>query len=193
MIDKWLGAGGSAPADHAANLGYGAGLRRYRFDKHRTKEASNTKPTLTRLTLVVSGARAATVGFNRFERIADGVFMTRDLVSEPANVIYPQSLAARAKGLTALGVSVEILTEARMRKLGMGALLGVGQGSARDSQMVVMRWNGAPKSAKRPPVGWGRFGGYQPTGRCLRRQSRARGLTSCWWPSSSASLPRRET
>ena len=152
LMDKWSNAASPAVADQAANLGYGARLRGYRFDKYRTKEDKDCKPTLTRLTLVVSGARAAAGNYNRLERIADGVFMTRDLVSEPANVIYPQSLAARAKGLTALGVSVEILTEARMRKLGMGALLGVGQGSARDSRMVVMRWNGAPKGAKRPPV-----------------------------------------
>ena len=152
MIDKWSGASAPAVADQAANLGYGARLRGYRFDKYRTKEASNKKPTLTRLTLVVSGARAAAAGFNRFEHIADGVFMTRDRVSEPANVIYPQSLAARAKSLTKLGVTVEVLTEARMAKLGMGALLGVGQGSARDSYMVVMRWIGAPKSSKKPPI-----------------------------------------
>ncbi|MCH7554644.1 MAG: leucyl aminopeptidase [Proteobacteria bacterium] len=152
MIDKWSGAAATTAADQAANLGYGARLRGYRFDKYRTKEKPDKKPTLARLTLVVSGARAAAVSFNRFDRIADGVFMTRDLVSEPANVIYPQSLAARAKSLTKLGVTVEVLTEARMAKLGMGALLGVGQGSDRDSYMVVMRWNGAPKSSKKPPI-----------------------------------------
>ena len=152
MIDKWSGAAAATAADQAANLGYGARLRGYRFDKYRTKEKPDKKPTLARLTLVVSSARAAAVSFNRYDRIADGIFMTRDLVSEPANVIYPQSLAARAKTLTKLGVAVEVLTEARMAKLGMGALLGVGQGSDRDSYMVVLRWNGAPKSSKKPPI-----------------------------------------
>ena len=152
MIDKWSGAAATTAADQAANLGYGARLRGYRFDKYRTKEKPDKKPTLARLTLVVSSARAAAVSFNRYDRIADGIFMTRDLVSEPANVIYPQSLAARAKTLTKLGVAVEVLTEARMAKLGMGALLGVGQGSDRDSYMVVLRWNGAPKSSKKPPI-----------------------------------------
>jgi leucyl aminopeptidase len=154
LMDKWSKATApkSREADQAANLGYGARLRSYRFDKYRTKETADKKPTLTRMTLVTGAARAATTGFKALDRIADGVFMTRDLVSEPANVIYPQSLAARAKSLTALGVSVEILSEARMRKLGMGALLAVGQGSARDSHMVVMRWKGAPKSSKKAPI-----------------------------------------
>ena len=151
LMDKWSDGAASA-ADQAANLAYGARLRGYRFDKYRTKETKDSKPTLNRLTLVVSGARTAATGYNRLERIADGVFMTRDLVSEPANVIYPESLAARAKTLTGLGVSVEVLTEARMRKLGMGALLAVGQGSVRESRMVVMRWNGAPRGSKKAPI-----------------------------------------
>ncbi len=152
LTDKWLGAAASTAADQTAGLGYGARLRSYRFDKYRTKESKDKKPTLARLTVVTSGARAAATRFKRLDCIADGVFMTRDLVSEPANVIYPQSLAARAKTLTSLGVTVEVLSEARMRKLGMGALLGVGQGSARDSHLVVMRWNGAPKGSKKTPV-----------------------------------------
>ena len=158
LMDTWSNAAApkagspKAAANQAAQLGFGARLRSYRFDKYRTKETADKKPTLARLNLVVSGAGAAATGYNQLDRIADGVFMTRDLVSEPANVIYPQSLAARAKTLTKLGVGVEVLTEARMRRLGMGALLGVGQGSARDSYMVVMRWNGAPKGSKKPPI-----------------------------------------
>ena len=152
LTEKWPGAAASAAAEQSAGLGYGARLRSYRFDKYRTKEAKSSKPTLTHLTVVTSSARAASAAFKRLDCIADGVFMTRDLVSEPANVIYPQSLAARAKTLTSLGVTVEVLSEARMRKLGMGALLGVGQGSARDSHLVVMRWNGAPKGSKKAPA-----------------------------------------
>ena len=152
VMEKWLDGAASASADRAANLAYGARLRGYRFDKYRTKETKDNKPTLERVTLVVSSARTAATAYNRLERIADGVFMTRDLVSEPANVIYPESLAARARTLTRLGVAVEVLTEARMRKLGMGALLAVGQGSARESRMVVMRWNGAPKGSKKAPI-----------------------------------------
>ena len=152
LMDKWSDGAASVAADQAADLAYGARLSGYRFDKYRTKEAKEKKPTLDRVTLVVSSARTAATVYNRLDRIADGVFMTRDLVSEPANVIYPESLAARAKTLTRLGVSVEVLTEARMRKLGMGALLAVGQGSVRDSRMVVMRWNGAPRGSKKAPI-----------------------------------------
>jgi len=71
------------------------------------------------------------------------VFFTRDLVSEPANILYPDSFAKQAKSLERLGVKVEVLGEAQMRRLGMGALLGVGQGSVRESKMVVMQWNGS--------------------------------------------------
>ena len=73
------------------------------------------------------------------------MFLTRDLVTEPPNVIYPETLAKRCKELTKLGLKVEVLGEARMRRLGMGALLGVGQGSARESKLVVMQWLGLPR------------------------------------------------
>ncbi|MCH9020442.1 MAG: leucyl aminopeptidase [Proteobacteria bacterium] len=141
-----------AATDFAANVAYGMRLRGYRFGKYRTKEKPKDKPTLDKLTVVVRRARTASAAFGELDRIADGVFFTRDLVSEPANVIYPESLARRARTLSKLGVKVEVLDVARMRKLGMGALLGVGQGSARGSRMVVMRWNGAPKGSKAPPV-----------------------------------------
>jgi leucyl aminopeptidase len=79
------------------------------------------------------------------------VFLTRDLVSEPANVIYPKSLVARAKALEKLGVKVSALGVAQMKKLGMGALIGVGQGSERESQLLVMEWTGAPKARNKKP------------------------------------------
>ncbi len=142
-------AGSSA---HAANLAFGARLRAYRFDKYRTKEKAESKPTLGRITVVAAHPREAQKTFDRLDKIADGVFFTRDLVSEPANVIYPESLAQQARMLSRLGVDVEVMTEARMAKLGMGALLGVGQGSDRESRLVVMRWNGAPKRSKAAPI-----------------------------------------
>ncbi|HEY1875940.1 MAG TPA: leucyl aminopeptidase [Rhizomicrobium sp.] len=81
--------------------------------------------------------------------VADGIFLARDLVNEPPNMLYPAEFARRAKSqLSRLGVKIEILGEAEMKKLGFGALLGVGQGSARESQLVVMQWNGGKKSAK---------------------------------------------
>jgi leucyl aminopeptidase len=81
------------------------------------------------------------------------VFFTRDLVSEPANVLFPESFAERIRErLTPLGVEVEILGESKLAKLGMGALLGVGQGSERETQLVVMQYSGAPKVKNRKPV-----------------------------------------
>ena len=133
------------PADMAAEMAYGAKLRSYRFDKYRTKEKPDAKPSLKTLKFQCANAVKARATYTHNEKVADGVFLTRDLVSEPPNVLFPDALAKRAKELTGLGVKVEILSEAQMKKLGMGALLGVGQGSVRESRMVVMQWNGAAK------------------------------------------------
>jgi leucyl aminopeptidase len=127
----------------AAEMAFGARLASYRFDRYKTKEKKDQKPTLKKLGFGVTGAAAAKKAWTRLDRIADGVFLTRDLVNEPANVIYPETLAERCKTLTDLGVEVEILDERQMLKLGMGALLGVSQGSARPPRMIVMKWNGA--------------------------------------------------
>ncbi|MFZ5791117.1 MAG: leucyl aminopeptidase [Pseudomonadota bacterium] len=141
-----------SPAEMAAHLAYGARLRSYRFDKYRTKEKPDQKPSLKKLTVMVEDPGAAKKLYEPLDRIADGIFFTRDLVSEPANVIHPESLAEEAKALEELGVKVEVLGEKEMKKLGMNALLGVGQGSARESQLVVMQWKGLPESRKKPPV-----------------------------------------
>ncbi|MSP67461.1 MAG: leucyl aminopeptidase [Alphaproteobacteria bacterium] len=132
----------------AANLAYGARLRRYRFAKYRTKEKNNDQPTLAALTLMLDDPKRAEQAYRPLAAVAEGVFLTRDLVSEPANVLYPATLAERARALLRLGVKVEVLGERRLEALGMGALLGVGQGSERESQVVVMRWNGGPARAK---------------------------------------------
>jgi leucyl aminopeptidase len=137
-------------AELAANIAYGAQLRSYRFDKYKTKEKPEQKPSLKKLTIGTAEAHAAKKAYDPLEKIAEGVFLTRDLVSEPANVIYPESLAQQAKTLSEVGVEVKVLGEAEMKKLGMGALLGVGQGSERESKLVVMRWNGAADAKARP-------------------------------------------
>ena len=139
-------------AETAARIGYGAKLRSYRFDKYRTKEKPEKKPSLKRARLLTADAKAAEALYDRFDKIAESVFFTRDIVAEPANVIHPESLAEECKRLRKLGVEVELFGERAMKKLGMGSLLGVGQGSARESHMVVMRWNGAPRGSKEAPV-----------------------------------------
>src|SRR6185369_7354305 len=90
--------------------------------------------------------------FASYDRVADAIYVTRDLVSEPPNVIYPESLADRCKRLSAFGVKVEVFDEKQMAKLGMGALLGVGQGSSKPPRMVVMQWNGAGKAKDKRPI-----------------------------------------
>jgi leucyl aminopeptidase len=77
--------------------------------------------------------------------VADGVDLARDLVNEPANVLFPEEFARRVGALRKTGVAVEVLNIAAMKKLGMNALLGVGQGSVRESRVVVMRWDGGKK------------------------------------------------
>jgi leucyl aminopeptidase len=128
----------------AARAAYGALLRGYRFDKYRTKLEKDQKLALEKLAVHTASTKAKSL-FADFEKIAAGVFLTRDLVSEPPNVLYPESFAARARELESLGVKVTVLGEAQMKKLGMGALLGVGQGSARDSQLVALEWMGGRK------------------------------------------------
>jgi leucyl aminopeptidase len=151
MLDE-IGEIGTTPAEAAARVATGARLRFYRFDKYRTKESAAKKPSLQKLVIFTNAGKAADTAFARLNAVVDGVYLTRDLVSEPANVIYPKSMAERLKSLTALGVEVEILGEKEMRRLGMGALLGVAQGSVQEPQLVVMKWDGTGKKAKTPPV-----------------------------------------
>ncbi len=150
-VGRLGGATGTA-AQRAVELAYGALLRSYRFDKYRTREKPEKKPSLKKLTVAVTGASAAQRSFMTREKIADGVFMTRDLVSEPPNVLHPPGMAEHARTLAKLGVDVEVLGLKELKKLGMGALMGVAQGSAHEPQVVVMRWSGDPKGRDRKPV-----------------------------------------
>ena len=132
----------------AAQVAFGASLRAYRFDKYKTKQKPEQKPSLLRLTVMTEGAAAAKRAFKPLKRAAEAIAFARDLVAEPANVLYPETLAAEAKTLEEVGVEVEILDERRMRELGMNALLGVAQGSARPPRLVVMQWHGAGRDGK---------------------------------------------
>jgi leucyl aminopeptidase len=137
-----------SPAEAAAHLAFGARLRSYRFDKYKTKQKPEQKASLGRVTVATAVPSAAERAYQPLDRATDAVFLTRDLVSEPANVIYPESLAAQAGALTDLGLAVEVLDEKRMQRLGMNALLGVAQGSARPPRLVVMEWHGADGGGK---------------------------------------------
>ena len=144
LVDK--SRGGKSAQERAAHHAYGAMLRSYRFDKYKTKEKADKKPKLKEIKVLVEEAATAKRLFQKLEKIAEGVFFTRDLVSEPANVLFPKSLVAEAKKLTKLGLKITVLGEKEMKKLGMGALLGVAQGSAQEPQLLVMEWQGAAKS-----------------------------------------------
>jgi len=131
----------------AAHMGFGAVLRSYRFDQYRTQLDKDQKPALTKISVHNAAANAKT-NFAPLEKIADGVFLTRDLVSEPPNILHPESFASRCRDLEKLGLTVKILGEKEMKKLGMGSLLGVGQGSVRESKLVAMEWMGGRKADK---------------------------------------------
>ena len=142
---------GDLSAAEAARAAYGVRLAAYRFDRYLTKEKPEKKPSVTLVRISCADPAAATAAYEPLAALADGIMFARDLVSEPANILYPEEFAHRVKRLEALGLEVEILGEAQMAELGMGALLGVGQGSARESQLAVIRWQGAADPAE-PPV-----------------------------------------
>ncbi|WP_068874597.1 MULTISPECIES: leucyl aminopeptidase [unclassified Phenylobacterium] len=141
---------GVAGADLAARAALGVRLASYRFDKYRTKEPAEKKPSVVKTEVATPDADAALSAFAPLAALADAISFTRDLVSEPPNVLYPAEFAARVKALETLGLEVEILGEVEMKALGMGALLAVGQGSIRESQLAVIRWNGAADKSAQP-------------------------------------------
>ena len=133
------------PAEAAARLAYGAALRSYRFDKYRTKQKPEQKPSLSSITVSAASPGEAKQAYQALGAAAEAVAFTRDLVSEPANELYPESMAERASALAGPdlpGLTVEVLDENRLSELGMGALLGVAQGSVRPPRVVVMQYRG---------------------------------------------------
>ncbi len=133
------------------NLALGAKLRNYRFNKYFVNKKSEHKVFLKKVTLCHDIAKAKEV-LKEVHSLADGVFMTRDLVSQPPNILYPYTFAEECKKLEKLGLKVTVLNETEMAKLGMNALLGVGKGSERESRLVVMQWHGHPNGKKQKPI-----------------------------------------
>ncbi len=139
---------GDLKADQIADLALGVRLRAYTFDRYKTKrKEGEERADKVAVNLACANPAAAEKAWEPTMAIADGVVLARDLVNEPANVLYPGEFARRASGLRRLGVVVEVLDVTAMKKLGMAALLGVGQGSAHESKLVVMRWNGGKRGA----------------------------------------------
>ena len=144
--------GGVAGAEGAGRAAIGASLASYRFDRYRTKLKPEQKPSLREIAIVCEGPAAARSRFEPFAPVLEGIAFARDLVSEPANVLYPEEFANRVRALESTGLEIEVLGVDEMRKRGMGALLGVGQGSAREPRLVVMNWRGAKNKAAAPLV-----------------------------------------
>ena len=136
-------------ADAAAKVGLGAALRSWRYDRYRTRLKEKQKPTLEEVTIVGGGSGAEQRYTSRWKPVYEGVSLTRELVTEPANIIYPETFVERARAaLEGTGVEIEVLDRAAMEKLGMGALLGVAQGSVREARLLVLKWNGAAQGAQ---------------------------------------------
>ncbi|MGD9914561.1 MAG: leucyl aminopeptidase [Rhizobiaceae bacterium] len=150
---------GTTPdARDIANLAAGITLRAYSFDKYKTKKEDEKAKSVAgaKYTILCADPAAAKKAFADVEAVIDGVFLARDLVNEPANALGPVEIADYAQALGGLGVAVDVLTEKEMKKLGMGALLGVAQGAARPARVVVMRWSGGkPKEAPVAFIGKG--------------------------------------
>ena len=134
--------GSALSADEVAALLLGARLRGWRHDTYRTRLPEDQKATLAAIEVVAAPA-GAEAAWAREAALAEGVEFTRELVTEPANVIYPESFVERCqKRMAGTGIEIEVLDDVAMAKLGMGALLGVAQGSARPARLLALRWNG---------------------------------------------------
>jgi leucyl aminopeptidase len=130
-------------AKAAARAALGATLRSYRFDLYRTTQKKNEKPTLAKINVGTADVADAKKAWRAGEAVAKGIYFARDLVSEPPNVLFPEEFVKRARKLEDIGVEVEALGEKDMTKLGMGSIIGVGLGSERETQLLVMQWKGA--------------------------------------------------
>ncbi len=135
----------------SAEIVYGVCLRRYSFNRHKTSD----KPAGIKVSVMVMKHEEVEAEYANKAALTEGTFFTRDLINEPANILTTTEFADRLLALKDLGVEVSVLEEADMAKLGMHALLGVGQGSESPSKMVVMRWNGGGKEAPFALVGKG--------------------------------------
>ncbi|HUO21800.1 MAG TPA: leucyl aminopeptidase [Caulobacteraceae bacterium] len=137
-------------AEQTARAAFGARLAAYRFDKYLTREKPEKKPSIHVSRVLADDVDAALAAFEPLAALADAIAFTRDLVSEPANVLYPDEFAQRVKALETLGLEVEILDEVQMRGLGMNCLLGVAQGSAKPARLAIIQWKGADDPAAQP-------------------------------------------
>jgi leucyl aminopeptidase len=140
----------------ACHLAAGLLLRSYRFTKYKTKLKDEDQYKIDTLTMLTDFPENADQLFRKSSSSIEGVFLVRNLMCEPPNVLTPKVMMEELMGLKKLGVKVEVLDTAEMQKLGMNALLAVAQGSSNPPYMVVMQWQGGdPKDAPIAFVGKG--------------------------------------
>jgi len=130
-------------ADAAAKVALAAALRSWRYDRYRTRLKDKQRPTLNSVTIVGGDKGAEQRYASRYAGVVDGVSLTRELVTEPANIIYPDTFVERVlESIAGLGIEAQVLGREEMARLGMGALLGVAQGSVREPKMLILKWSG---------------------------------------------------
>jgi leucyl aminopeptidase len=132
-------------AKNVANLAFGALLQSYRFNKYFENKKKDKDIKVEELKFLTADEKSAQKFFAELEILAKNIFMVRDLVSEPSNILNPESYAEICKKIKVKGLEIEVLGEVEMKKLGMGSLLGVGQGSDKKSQLVILKWHGGKK------------------------------------------------
>jgi leucyl aminopeptidase len=135
----------------AANIAFGIELQSYRFNKYFNDKKEGKNVVLKSIHIIAKDVAKAKKVFTQLELVIKNVFLTRDLVSEPSNELNPESYAAICKAIKVPGLQIEILGEKEMQKLGMHSLLGVGQGSEKESKMVIFKYFGA-KNKKEAPL-----------------------------------------
>ncbi|MEQ8656036.1 MAG: leucyl aminopeptidase [Hyphomicrobiales bacterium] len=149
-------------ADDAASILAGLKLGAYRFDRYKSlleKDDENgeedSSPPALAVTVLTTDKDALEAAFHEADAVASGTMLARDLVNEPPNILGPEEFAGVAQALDELGVKVTVLDDAAMRELGMGALLGVAQGSAKPARMAIMEWKGGANDKPVAIVGKG--------------------------------------
>lgn len=135
-------------SQNASQMAFGMVLQGYRFNKYFVDKKKDKEIKINEINFAVSDEKTTQKHFSDLQILAQNIFFVRDLVSEPANVLNPESYAEICKSLKKDGLEVEVLGVEQMKKLGMNALLGVGQGSDKKSQLVIMRHNGGKKDQK---------------------------------------------
>jgi leucyl aminopeptidase len=170
-------------ADAAARVALGAALRSWRYDRYRTRLKDKQKPTLNSITIVGGGEGAQKRYEDRYAAVVEGVSLTRELVTEPANIIYPETFVERVReSIKDSGLEIQVLGRDEMEKLGMGALLGVAQGSVREPKLLILKWNGG-KAGEAPVAFIGKGVTFDTGGISIKP---AQGMESMKWDMGGA-------